>query len=168
MRRQRKRLLKRQMRTRHKWTSSACASPVRASPIRASSVYTSSARTSSAPASSVYASSAYASPVRASPIQASSASFTLFVNQSQGAMAAKLIQTSATYPAIQLPAMPSATASTPPPSNTQAFITDLQYPQTNSDAYFTDRRNRQQYRNPPPAPPFRPPVSQKAVPVEVY
>ena len=29
--------------------------------------------------------------------------------------------------------------------------------------FFTDRRYRQQYRNPPPAPPFRPPVSRKAV-----
>jgi hypothetical protein len=29
--------------------------------------------------------------------------------------------------------------------------------------FFTDRRYRQQYQNPPPAPPFRPPVSQKAV-----
>ena len=35
-----------------------------------------------------------------------------------------------------------------PPDNTQAFITDPQTPQTpkiDSDAYFTDRRYRQQY-----------------------
>jgi hypothetical protein len=36
-----------------------------------------------------------------------------------------------------------------PSSNTQAFITDPQNPQTDSDAYFTDRRYRQQY---PPRP----------------
>jgi hypothetical protein len=42
--------------------------------------------------------------------------------------------------------------------STQALITDLQNPQTDLDPYFTDRRYRQQYRNPPPIPPFRPPL----------
>ena len=28
--------------------------------------------------------------------------------------------------------------------------------------FFTDRHYRQQYQNPPPAPPFWPPISQKA------
>ena len=28
--------------------------------------------------------------------------------------------------------------------------------------FFTDRRYRQEYQNPPPVPPFRPPISQKA------
>ena len=32
-----------------------------------------------------------------------------------------------------------------PPGSTQAFVTDLQDPQTNLDTYFTDRRYRQQY-----------------------
>ena len=53
------------------------------SAITATTSYTSASYTS---ASSVYASS----------VRASSASFTLFVNQSQGATAAKLVQTSAT------------------------------------------------------------------------
>ena len=36
-----------------------------------------------------------------------------------------------------------------PLSSTQAFATDIQYPQTDSDVYFTDRRYRQQH-------PYRP------------
>ena len=36
-----------------------------------------------------------------------------------------------------------------PPGSTQAFITDLQNPQTDSDAYFTDRRYRQQHPHRP-------------------
>ena len=36
-----------------------------------------------------------------------------------------------------------------PPDNTQAFITDPQNPQIDSDAYFTDRRYRQRYSHRP-------------------
>ena len=46
-----------------------------------------------------------------------------------------------------------------PPGSTQAFVTDLQNPQPDLNAYLVDHRYRQQYQNPPPIPPFRPPIS---------
>ena len=74
-------------------TSSVRVSSVRASSVRASFVRISSVRASSARASLVRTSSVRTISVYASSACGSSASFTLFINQSQEATAAKLVQT---------------------------------------------------------------------------
>jgi len=64
---------------------------------------------------------------------------------------------------------PKTSFNLPFAAQSSAVIWEKEHP--SQGAYttsFTDRRYRQQYQNPPPAPPFRPPVSRKAVPVKAY
>ena len=59
---------------------------------------------------------------------------------------------------------PKASFDLPFAAQSSAVTWEKEHPSQRAyTTFFTDRRYRQQYQNPPPAPPFRPPISQKAV-----